>query len=138
MPNGNVSLRSSADHDRRRYRRLSLAFPVRFSGRTLQGSPVHGHGLTVDISTGGLRFETDVPGSVPPQTEIALQITIPRQFESGENSVFLSGSATVVRCEPVDARSRRHTGAHWSLAARFHRHPEVSLPIMEDFTLGAC
>ena len=129
-------MRSGGELERRRYRRLSLAFPVRFSGRTAAGGSLQGQGLTVDISSGGLRFETDLAEGVPPRTELALYITIPRHPESGETSVFLSGRATVVRCEPIDPSSRRHTGARWSLAARFDKHPDISLPIIEDFNLG--
>jgi len=109
---------------------------VRFSGRTASGASVQGQGLTVDISSGGLRLETDLAEKVVPRTELALYITIPRHPESGESSVFLSGRATVVRCEPLDAHSRHHTGARWALAARFHKHPDISLPILEDFKLG--
>jgi hypothetical protein len=131
-------LRSSSDHERRRHRRLTLAFPIRYSGRAPAGSSFQGQGLTVDISSGGVRFETDSPEAVAPHTEVVLYITIPRHPESGESPVFLSGKATVVRCDAIDATSRRHTGAHWRLAARFHKHPDISLPIMEDFNLGTC
>jgi hypothetical protein len=47
--------------------------------------------------------------------------------------VFLSGSATVLRCEPVDAESRRHTASRWAVAARFETHPDISLPVVEGF-----
>jgi len=125
------------NHERRRHRRLDLAFPVRFTSRTPSGVGLQGHGLTVDISSGGVRFETDAAEPVPPQAEIAVHITIPRHRESGESAVFVAGRARVVRCQPVELASRHHTGARWCLAACFLAHPEISLPILEDFPLGA-
>jgi hypothetical protein len=94
---------------------------------------VQGQGFTVDISSGGVRFETDVAAPPPPQTDVALYITIPRQADSPKSAVFLSGSATVLRCERLDADSRHHTGARWAVAARFETHPDISLPIVEGF-----
>jgi hypothetical protein len=123
--------------ERRRHRRLALAFPVRFSGRSARGSTVHAQGLTVDISPGGVRFEAQISEPVAAQTEIALHIAIHRHGESSDSPMFLSGRATVLRCEPVGAGSRQHTGARWALAARFHKHPDVGLPVIEDFSPGA-
>jgi hypothetical protein len=91
----------------------------------------------MDISSGGVRFETNLAQPLPPQSEIAVYITIPRHADNRESSVFLSGRAFVVRCESVDPATRHHTGARWCLAARFDAHPDISLPIPENFGLGA-
>jgi hypothetical protein len=129
-------VQGTEEQERRRHRRLPAAFPVRFTGRTPAGTAVLGRGLTLDVSSGGLRFETDAAEPPVPQTEVALHILVPRSPESGETRVFVSARATVVRCEPVDAASRRHTGARWSLAARFSDPPGISLPVPEDFVPG--
>jgi len=109
---------------------------VRVSSRSGAGTALQAQGLTRDISPGGVRFETDLPQALAPGSEIAVHITIPPHGDSRESSVFISGRATVLRCRPIDAASRRHTGARWSLAARFEAHPDISLPVMEDFTPG--
>jgi hypothetical protein len=124
---------SSPQPERRRHRRLELAFPVRFSTRSRSGAKAQGQGLTVDISSGGVRFETDAAEAPQPQTDLAVYITIPRREDDAKSSVFLSGTATVVRCEPADPETRRHTGARWCVAARFEGHPDISLPFVEDF-----
>jgi hypothetical protein len=123
----------STPRERRRHRRLDLAFPIRFSSRTPAGTSVQGQGFTVDISSGGVRFETDLAEPPEPDTDLAVYVTIPRHGENAKSSVFLSGSATVLRCERLDAASRRHTSARWAVAARFQAHPDISLPIVEDF-----
>ena len=123
--------------ERRKHRRLNLAFPIRFSSRTPAGTSLHGQGMTLDISSGGVRFETDLAQPPSPQSRVTVYINIPRHTETPESSVFLSGRATILRCMPVDAATRHHTGAHWSVAARFDAHPDISLPIPENFGLGA-
>jgi hypothetical protein len=123
-------LGTGSPYERRRHRRLPLALPIRFSSRSGAGTSLHGQGLTTDISSGGVRFETGLAQPPAPQTEIAVYITVPRHAENRESSVFLSGRATVVRCESVDPATRHHTGARWSLAARFDAQPDISLPIL--------
>ncbi len=132
-PTGPASPDPPGGADRRRHRRLELAFPIRFSSRRSSGASSQGQGYTVDISSGGVRFETDVAEPPVPQTDVAVYITIPRRAERAKSSVFLSGSATVLRCERVDPESRHHTGARWCIAARFEAHPDISLPIAEEF-----
>ena len=124
-------------HERRRHRRLELAFPIRFSSRTPGGASAHGQGFTVDISSGGVRFETDLAEPPRPQTAVAVYITVPRHGDNAKSAVFISGSATVLRCARLDPEHRHHTGARWSLAARFESHPDISLPIVEGFGPGA-
>ncbi len=130
-------MNAPAPQERRRHRRLELAVPIRFSSRAPTGASTHGRGFTVDISSGGVCFETDMAAPPPPQTDLAVYITIPRRDDSPKSAVFLSGSATVVRCRRLDAESRHHTGARWSVAARFETHPDISLPIVEGFPGGA-
>ena len=135
---------TASEHERRRHRRLELAFPVRFSGGAgAGGGPprsggLEGQGLTIDISSGGVRFETDLAEPPAPDSEVALQIAVPRHAEGSDGAVFLSGRATVVRCERLDRASRHHTGARWALAARFRQQPEISIPVMEDLSQGRC
>lgn len=126
-------MNASEPHERRRHRRLELAFPIRFSTRAPGGRSIQGQGFTVDISSGGVRFETDMGEPPPPQTDVAVYITIPRHDDSPKSAVFLSGSATVLRCERLGPESRRHTGSRWAVAARFETHPDISLPIVEEF-----
>ena len=125
---------SSPDAERRRDRRLELAFPIRFTGRTPAGSPIEGQGLTVDISTSGVRFETTSAPALDPRSDLTFQIAIP---QASDSPVFLSGGATVVRCDRLEAGARHLTGAHWGLAVRFHQRPDVSLPVLEDFRPSA-
>ena len=122
--------------DRRRHRRLELALPVRFSSRAPGGRGRHGQGFTTDISSGGLRFETEQAEPPQPHSDVAVYITIPRHAESRKSAVFISGNATVLRCTPLEPATRHHTGAKWAVAARFEAHPDISLPIVEDFTPG--
>ena len=122
--------------ERRRHRRLGLALPIRFSGRTLAGTGFHGQGLTADISSGGVCFESDLAEPPQPHTDVAVYITIPRHADSPRTAVFLSGNARVLRCGRLDPATRRHTGARWLVAARFDTHPDISLPIVEDFSPG--
>jgi len=130
-------LSTGTQPEQRRHRRLDLALPIRFSGRTATGAGYHGQGLTADISSGGVRFETDLAEPPPTSADVAIHITIPRHGDSAKSAVFLSGNARVLRCAPVDATTRRHTGARWLVAARFDAHPDISLPIVEDFAPGA-
>ena len=123
----------AGEHDRRRHRRLELALPIRFSSRTPAGASAHGQGFTVDISSGGVCFETDMAEPPQPQTGVAVYVTIPRHADSPKSAVFLSGNARVLRCTRLDLESRHHTGARWSVAARFEAHPDISLPIVEGF-----
>jgi len=109
---------------------LRLALPVRFTA-TAVGGALQGQGLTVDISPGGVRFETDLERAPGPDSEVRLQVAIPR--EGATEPVFISAGATVLRCEPLTPASRHHTGARWSVAARFHKQPEISLPLAEEF-----
>ncbi|MFP4058748.1 MAG: PilZ domain-containing protein [Candidatus Brocadiia bacterium] len=122
--------------ERRRHRRLELAFPIRFSAAGPPGRGIQGRGLTRDVSAGGLRFETDLAHPPPRHSEITVHITIPAQVEKPDSPVFLSGRATVLRCRPLVPGSRRHTGARWSVAARFETHPDISLPTLDEFPLG--
>ena len=122
--------------ERRKHRRLSLAFPIRFSTRSAGGANLHGQGMTLDISPGGLSFETDLPQLPPARSEISIYITVPRHTDIPESAVFLSGRATILRCSALDAHSRHHTGARWAVAVRFDAHPDISLPISESFGLG--
>jgi len=110
---------------------LNLALPVRFSAAGAGAGTLQGQGLTVDISPGGVRFETDREQGPRPHSEVRLQVAIPR--EGAAQPVFISAGATVLRCEPLTPASRHHTGARWSVAARFHRQPEISLPLADEF-----
>ncbi len=94
---------------------------------------MQGQGLTVDISPGGIRFETDLERAVEPESELRLQVAISREREGGKEPVFISAGATVLRCEPLGPTTRHHTGARWSVAAYFHKQPEISLPLAEEF-----
>jgi len=110
---------------------LNLALPVRFTAPAAGAGVLQGQGLTVDISPGGIRFETDLEDGPRPESEVRLQVAISR--EGAAEPVFISGGATVLRCEPLTPESRHHTGARWSVAARFHKQPEISLPLAEEF-----
>ena len=134
--NGGAHVTGQSRNERRKSRRLSLAVPVHFSSRSPAGTTFDGQGVTVDISPSGVRFETDLPHAPAPPTEIAVSITIPCQYTRRNDPVHISGRATVLRNEPVDTSSRHHTGACSSLAVRFHRRFEITLPILEDFAFG--
>ena len=97
---------------------------------------MHGQGVTVDISSGGVCFETDLADPPGAQSDVAIYITVPRHADNAKGAVFISGNATVVRCERVDATTRRHTASRWAVAARFETHPDISLPIVEEFPPG--
>jgi len=105
---------------------------VRFTTAGGAGA-LQGQGLTVDISPGGVRFETDLERALEPESELRLQVAIPREREVGKEPVFISAGATVLRCEPLGPATRHHTGARWAVAARFHKQPEISLPLAEEF-----
>ncbi len=125
---------SIAEHsERRKHRRLQLAFPIRFSARSAGGANLHGQGMTLDISSGGLYFETDLAHLPPARSEISVSLTVPRPTDLGESAVFLSGRATILRTCALDSRSRHHTGARWAVAVRFEAHPDISLPSSESF-----
>jgi hypothetical protein len=119
--------------DRRKHRRLPLAFPLRFSTRSGGGASLHGQGMTLDISSGGVCFETDLVQLPPARSEISVYIAVPRQSDTPESALFISVRATIVRTIALDATSRHLTGARWAVAARFEMHPDISLPIPEGF-----
>lgn len=123
----------SSGIERRRHRRLALALPVRFAAQAPGVGTVQSQGLTVDISPGGMRFETELEQAPRPESELRVQVAIPREREGGMEPVFISAGATVLRCEPLGPTTRHHTGARWSVAARFHKQPEISLPLAEEF-----
>ena len=77
--------------------------------------------------------ETDLERALEPESELRLQVAIPREREVGNEPVFISAGATVLRCEPLGPTTRHHTGARWAVAARFHKQPEISLPLAEEF-----
>ena len=97
---------------------------------------MHGQGFTVDISSGGVRFETDLAEPPRPHSEVAIYVTVPRHADNAKSAVFISGNATVLRSERLDPETRHHMAARWAVAARFETHPDISLPIVEDFPPG--
>ena len=121
-----------ASTDRRRTQRLALELPVRYCARAPNGARRQGQGITVDVSTGGLRFETAADDAPEPPCRIAVHVTIPGRGEGARGSVCVSGQAIVLRRVALDAATGHHTGARAAIAVRFDEHPAISLPVLES------
>jgi c-di-GMP-binding flagellar brake protein YcgR len=87
--------------DRRRFRRIRLAVPVRYgTGIASEGHEVCPRfGESSDLSTGGIAFTTKDPGSFSPGEVLEVSITIPWEARRAFPFSRILGRCRVVRVE---------------------------------------
>lgn len=109
--------------ERRRYRRLGIRLPLECR---FPGMPQAFRCCTLDISTGGVRFDLDLPAEFPrPQCPsiLDLAVTIPPGAGHSPYEGRVSAAAEVLRCESVAGNGPGRQG--YSMAVRFKQPLEL-------------
>lgn len=109
--------------ERRKHRRLGVKLPLecRFPG-TAQAFRC----CTLDISTGGVRFDLDLPADFPPprcRSVLDLAVSIPPGAGHSPYEGRVSAAAEVLRCESLAGANAGRQG--YGMAVRFKQPLEL-------------
>lgn len=123
--------------ERRRDKRLELTLPVKFSTGA-EGSLSLRDGMTRNVSTGGVFFETPL-GQFAPADAVSLRIGIPARQHEDQVNLTLVGTGVVRRVEPLDplhilgawSETQRKQGV-CGIALEFDQRPTVWLRSIEE------
>ena len=120
--------------ERRRDRRLDLSLPIEFTVSAEAVSPLPRTGLTRNVSSGGVYFETTVRQSVLADAPIKVRIAIPRTDDESTSSLSLQGEARVVRVDHLrtDTTDGAESREVWGVAVVFCERPNVRLFSLND------
>ncbi|MBI4578930.1 MAG: PilZ domain-containing protein [Planctomycetes bacterium] len=121
-PAGNLPS-PQAEHggERRQHRRLAIRLPV---DCRIQGLPQAVRAFTRDISTGGVYFEADLPAGtprLPPACTLDLTLTVPPGEGHFPYQGRVTGSAELLRCDPLPGPAGKSGVVRYGLAARFRQ-----------------
>lgn len=113
--------------ERRKYRRLGARFDI--SCREVGSQEEQSHsGCTVNVSTGGLYFETSA-GTVRPGDLLKVELSIPPTSGLLEFGGKLAGFAEVLRTENIGDSTPPNdlSSTRYGVAVQFCRPPKLSL-----------
>ena len=111
--------------ERRKDRRLSLNLPVEFTLAQAHGAAVIRPGLTHNVSSGGVYFETNMAKALAADSTISIKLAIPQRDENSSSMLSLLGNAVVRR---VDALADDPGEAvRCGIAAQFSKKPNVQV-----------
>ena len=111
--------------DRRTHRRLRLALPVECVPLDSEEEPAR-RGMTCNIGSGGLYFETDA-GDFSPGSMWRLSLTVPPGEGHFSYTGQVHGTAEVLRVDHLPGEGTIRAGARhrWGVAARFRENLEL-------------
>jgi len=105
--------------EKRADRRLRLNYEVEFSPTVQNGVAVPCAGTTLNVSAGGVFFETASMCGITDGTELLLKISVPRHGNPSGEPLVLKCTGTVCRIVPLDDTGRL------GLAVHFNNRPNV-------------
>ncbi len=111
------------ERERRKWPRLELKLNVEFAVRD-DDCESSGHGVTENVSAGGIYFVTPDWRALHVGEDVALRLSGLSGYNEGALFRTLRGEAKIVRLEPPE---QRRAGRPAGVAVRFEERPRVEL-----------
>ena len=121
----------SPPSERRKDRRLGLNLNVEFTPGKSSGVAVPCSGTTLNVSAGGVFFETDAAGLIENGMAVFLKIGVPKHAEGSPDPLVLHCEGTVCRIEELpehDSDDKKPLG----VAVRFNNRPNIEFQWLSE------
>ena len=125
--NGAMSISNANSFvERRRDRRLELAFPIEYSSAE-PSATLFRAALTRNVSSGGVYFITDTEPHLSIGASVRIRMAVPQRHDTGGPPLALHGEGRILRIERLAPRQGQPAASQprWGIAVAFSAKPTV-------------